>query len=129
MAIVKKTTKKPAVKKAQTGAQLTPTYKNLRMGVQNQRSQGLGYTKTDVKPTKEDSAFYRFGFNRGVRGEKEYPGEPAVQKMGRWEGQNAAKAAKSAPKSKDGSKVSLKAKAVVKKSAPKKIVKSIKNKK
>lgn len=79
------------IKKAQKGEQVTkPTYKNLRMGVNAQNSEGLGYVK-ERKPTKEDSAAYRFGYGRGLKGEKEYPGEPSVQKMGRWEGQNAVK--------------------------------------
>lgn len=86
------------IKKAQAGVkktkQPTPTYKNLRMGVNAQNSEGLGYVK-ERRPTKEDSALYRFGFNRGLKGEKEYPGEPSVQKMGRWEGQNVNKKKKS----------------------------------
>lgn len=81
--------KKTSVKKAQNGV-VKPTYKNLRMGVNAQYSDGTGRIK-ERTPSKEDSALYRFGFNRGLKGEKEYPGEPSVQKMGRWEGQNVNK--------------------------------------
>lgn len=87
MATVKK------MKKAQAGSALKPTYKNLRMGVANKRIESGNRSKDGFGASKEDSAFYRAGFNRGVKGEKEYPGEPPVQKMGRWEGQNAAKKA------------------------------------
>ena len=84
--------------KAQDGKELTPTYKNLRMGVANKRK-SVGQRPNDgYGATKEDSALYRFGYNRGLKGEKEYPGEPEIQKSGRWEGQNAVK--KAAPKKK-----------------------------
>lgn len=82
------------VKKAQKGDKLTPTYKNLRMGVANKRKEEGNFSRGGYGASKEDSAAYRFGFNRGVKGEKEYPGEPPVQKMGRWEGQNAKKSTK-----------------------------------
>lgn len=78
-------TVKKSVKKAADGSKQPPTYKNLKMGVENSRK---GST-----PTKQDSALYRFGYNRGLRGEKEYPNEPPIQKMGRWEGQNVGKTA------------------------------------
>ena len=76
-------TVKKAVKKAANGSKQPPTYKNLKMGVANSRKEST--------PTKQDSALYRFGYNRGLRGEKEYPNEPPIQKMGRWEGQNVGK--------------------------------------
>lgn len=84
MATIKK------VKKAQDGKKVGPTYKNLRMGVANKRSEEGNYPRGGYGASKEDSASYRFGYGRGLRGEKEFPGEGAVQKMGRWEGQNAA---------------------------------------
>lgn len=99
---------KKSIKKAQSGDKLKPTYKNLRMGVANRRMQAGSRPEGGYGASKEDSALYRAGFARGLRGEKEYPGEPPVQKMGRWEGQNAAKASKktAAPKKKmkDGGK-------------------------
>ena len=76
-------TVKKSVKKAADGSKQPPTYKNLKMGVANSRKEST--------PTKQDSALYRFGYNRGLRGEKEYPNEPPIQKMGRWEGQNVGK--------------------------------------
>jgi len=85
------------IKKAQ-GGESVPTYKNLRMGVANKRKVAGQRTNDGYGASKEDSAFYRFGYNRGLKGEKGYPGEPEVQKSGRWEGQNAAK--KAAPKKK-----------------------------
>jgi hypothetical protein len=78
------------IKKAQKGESV-PTYKNLRMGVANARREAGQKTKDGYGASKEDSALYRFGYGRGLKGEKEYPGEPSVQKMGRWEGQNAVK--------------------------------------
>jgi hypothetical protein len=103
------------IKKAQDGENLTPTYKNLRMGVANKRKQQGNFPREGYGASKEDSALYRFGFNRGLKGEKEYPGEPPVQKMGRWEGQNAkkpTKVTKPAPKSKMKSGGSLGMKSV-----------------
>jgi hypothetical protein len=98
------------IKKAQEGTKTpSPTYKNLRMGVANSRAQSKTYPRDGQGATKEDSAFYRFGFNRGLKGQKEYPGEPPVQKMGRWEGQNARK--DSAKKYQAGGVVSKKVKA------------------
>jgi len=82
----------PKIKKAQKGA-ITPTYKNLRMGVRNENYQMTGENR-DIKPTSLDSANYRRGFIRGLQGGKEYPNERNVEKMGRWEGQNAAKTKK-----------------------------------
>lgn len=87
------------VQKAQKGYKLgaaasntlKPTYKNLRMGVANQRMEVGAPGNYGANASKEDSALYRFGFGKGLRGEKEYPGEPPVQKMGRWEGQNVGK--------------------------------------
>lgn len=105
-------TVKKKVKKALNGTQQEPkpTYKNLKIGVSNKRiSQGLP-PKDGLGASKEDSAFYRFGYNRGLKGEKEYPGEPPVQKAGRWEGQNVPK--KSAPKKKMKSGGSLGMKSV-----------------
>jgi hypothetical protein len=95
MATVKKT-----VKKAQDGKKVSgPTYKNLRMGVAAKRTAEGNYPRDGYGASKEDSASYRFGYGRGLKGEKEFPGEGAIQKMGRWEGQNEAKA-KAAPKKK-----------------------------
>lgn len=93
---------KKAVKKAQNGKGIQPTYKNLRMGIANRRMGDKSRPEGGYGATKEDSALYRAGFNRGLKGEKEYPGEPAVQKMGRWEGQNAVKKAAPKKKMKDG---------------------------
>jgi len=84
MAKVKKTIKKAANGKQQ---EPKPTYKNLQMGVNANDSQGLGYTKSGRKPSSQDSALYRFGFNQGLQGKKGYPGEGNVQRMGRWEAQ------------------------------------------
>lgn len=92
--------RKSVVKKAKAGNNVQPkpkpTYKNLRMGVANVRREAGQSTRGGYGASSADSALYRFGFERGLRGEKEYPGEPPVQKMGRWEGQNAKKA--TAPK-------------------------------
>jgi len=74
------TTKKP----------IAPTYKNLKMGVKNEYEQATG-ERRDVKATSADSANYRRGFERGLKGGKEYPGERNIEKMGRWEGQNVGK--------------------------------------
>lgn len=97
------------IKKARDGrkvTQPTPTYKNLRMGVENQRrEQGLP-TRGGYGASRQDSALYRFGYGRGLRGEKEYPGEPPVQKMGRWEGQNVGK--KKPPSKRTGGPVKAK---------------------
>lgn len=92
------------IKKAQSGTkQPTPTYKNLRLGVANKRRE-LGLPDRDgYGASSADSAFYRFGFGRGLRGEKGYPGEPELQKMGRWEGQNVGK--KKPPSKKTGGTV------------------------
>ena len=92
------------IKKAQGGTkQPTPTYKNLRLGVANKRRE-LGLPDRDgYGASSADSAFYRFGFGRGLRGEPGYPGEPELQKMGRWEGQNVNK--KKPPSKKTGGKV------------------------
>jgi hypothetical protein len=117
MATVKKT-----VKKAQNGvkAQSKPkprkpmlNYDRLQQGVDANDSEG-GYGRSGRTPSSADSAFYRAGYSRGIRGGKEYPNEPNVQRMGRWEGQNDAKAikeakAKSASKKKMGGKVTKKA--------------------
>ena len=83
------------IKKAQDGTkQPKPTYKNLRMGVANVRREAGQPTRGGYGASSVDSALYRFGFSRGLKGEKGYPGEPPVQKMGRWEGQNVGKTPK-----------------------------------
>jgi len=87
--------------KAQKGKTVSPTYKNLPMGVKNENYQRTGVSK-DVKPSSSDSARYRGGFEQGMKGKKGIPNEGNIEKMGRWEGQNASKAPK---KSKMGSKV------------------------
>lgn len=74
------------IKKAQKGI----TYKNLKMGVRNEQYQVTGQNK-DVTPTGRDSANYRRGYELGKKGSKGYSGEGQVEKMGRWEGQNAGK--------------------------------------
>jgi hypothetical protein len=80
-----------SVKKAQVGkGPIKPTYKNLKMGVKNEYEQATG-ERRDVKATSADSANYRRGFERGLKGGKEYPGERNIEKMGRWEGQNVGK--------------------------------------
>lgn len=95
------TVKKAMVKKAQDGKKVSgPTYKNLRMGVAAKRKEEGNYPRDGYGASKEDSASYRFGYGRGLKGEKEFPGEGSVQKMGRWEGQNAKKSA--VPKKKNG---------------------------
>ena len=80
--------KKTAVKKMQTGGtakKTGPTYKNLRMGVNNENE------GRETKPTKQDSASYKAGYNLGLRGSAGGDNERPVVKMGRWEGQNANK--------------------------------------
>lgn len=73
-----------------------PTYKNLRMGVNNDnRAAGQMFEK---KPTKADSASYKFGYKLGLAGKGPNPSETNTVKMGRWEGQNVK--SKSAPKKK-----------------------------
>jgi hypothetical protein len=72
------------------------------MGVANQRMADGVDSRGGYGASKEDSASYRFGYGRGLKGEKEFPGEGAVQKMGRWEGQNAKKTAVPKKKMKDG---------------------------
>ena len=89
MATIKK------VKKAQAGKKVTPTYKNLKMGVKNEQYQMSGQNR-DIKPSSKDSARYRGGFEQGLKGMKGMPNEGQVEKMGRWEGQNVK------PKQKSG---------------------------
>ena len=97
---------KKTIKKAKIGTTTsqttkkpnTPTYKNLKMGVVNEYEQATG-ERRDVKATAEDSASYRRGYERGLKGGKEYPYERNIEKMGRWEGQNATKKS-AAPKKK-----------------------------
>ena len=72
------TVKKSALKKAKDGI----TYKNLRMGVNNENE------GRETKPTKQDSASYKAGYNLGKRGSAGGDNERPVVKMGRWEGQN-----------------------------------------
>lgn len=76
--------------KAQKGKTVSPTYKNLPMGVKNENYQRTGVSK-DVKPSSSDSARYRGGFEQGMKGSKGMKNEGQVEKMGRWEGQNAGK--------------------------------------
>jgi len=79
------------VKKMQKGGvakKAGPTYKNLPMGVSLEEEERSGYRKAGMKPTKQDSAAYKQGYDKGKRGEKAYPGESPVGRMGRWEGQN-----------------------------------------
>jgi len=78
------------IKKAQKGKKVSPTYKNLPMGVKNEQYQMTGVSK-DVTPSSKDSARYRGGFEQGLKGKKGAPNEGNVEKMGRWEGQNATK--------------------------------------
>lgn len=66
-----------------------PTYKNLPMGVALEEEERTGYRKPGTKPTKQDSAAYKQGYDKGLRGEKGYSGESPIGRMGRWEGQNA----------------------------------------
>lgn len=82
--------KNGGIKKAQKGKGITPTYKNLPMGVRNEYYQITGENR-DVKPTKGDSVLYKIGFERGLKGGKEHPYERNIEKMGRWEGQNYGK--------------------------------------
>ena len=76
------------IKKAQLGKKVTPTYKNLPMGVANERAQTSGEYRSRVTPTASDSARYRGGFEQGLKGMKGGKGEGQIEKMGRWEGQN-----------------------------------------
>lgn len=82
------------IKKAQNGLKKapTPTYKNLRMGV-NADNKSAGNTY-EQKPTKADSASYRFGYNRGLAGKGPDPSETNTVRGGRWEGQNTKGAKK-----------------------------------
>jgi len=91
------------ISKAQTGKKVTkgPTYKNLPMGVKNERYSVTGENR-DVKPTSQDSARYRSGYEQGLKGKKGAPNEGQVEKMGRWEGQNVNKI----KKGKMGTKIS-----------------------
>jgi hypothetical protein len=112
MATIKKTT----IKKAKDDMQAQPKpkpavtkgpkYVNLQMGKDNESSEGLGYVKAGKQPNKQDSITYAQGYNYGYGGGKEYSGERNMSKMGRWEGQNAAKADRDAkaavPKKKNG---------------------------
>ena len=89
------------IKKAQAGKKVAPTYKNLRMGVANERAQVSGEYRGNVIPTSRDSARYRGGFEQGLKGMKGGKGEGEVEKMGRWEGQNVkpkSKVSSAAPK-------------------------------
>lgn len=87
------------ISKAQVGKKVTksapkgPTYKNLKMGVKNERYQMTGENK-DVIPSAKDSARYKGGYEQGLKGMKGGPNEGQVEKMGRWEGQNAGKKGK-----------------------------------
>jgi hypothetical protein len=77
-----KTTKAVAKPKSQE-----PNYKGLRMGVNNDnRASGQMF---ETKPTKADSASYKFGYKLGLAGKGANPSETNTVKMGRWEGQNA----------------------------------------
>ena len=80
--------KKPKMQSG--GEKPKPTYKNLNMGVRNEQYQMSGQYK-DVTPSALDSANYRRGYERGLKGGKEFPNEGNVEKMGRWEGQNVGK--------------------------------------
>ena len=83
--MVVKTTKVVVKPKATTKSQ-EPTYKNLRMGVNNDnRSMGQ---MLETKPTKSDSASYKFGYKLGLAGKGASPAKTNTVKMGRWEGQN-----------------------------------------
>jgi hypothetical protein len=91
------------IKKMQAGGKTPakkPTYKNLPMGVQLEQEETSGYRKPDTKPTKQDSATYKQGYDRGLKGGKAYPGERPISRMGRWEGQNEKPKPKVAPKKK-----------------------------
>jgi hypothetical protein len=66
-----------------------PNYKGLRMGVNNDnRAAGQMF---ETKPTKADSASYKFGYKLGLAGKGPNPSETNTVKMGRWEGQKAKK--------------------------------------
>lgn len=87
---MRKISKAQAGKKVTKSAPKGPTYKNLNMGVKNERYSMTGESK-DVTPSAKDSARYRSGYEQGLKGMKGAPNEGTVEKMGRWEGQNAAK--------------------------------------
>jgi hypothetical protein len=78
------------IKKGPGPKKPTPTYKNLPMGVKNEQYQMTGVSR-DIKPSTEDSARYRGGFEQGLKGMKGMPNEGQVEKAGRWEGQNVGK--------------------------------------
>ena len=89
-------TTKAVVKPKATPKSQEPTYKGLRMGVNNDnRAGGQMFEK---KPTKADSAAYKFGYKLGLAGKGANPSETNTVKMGRWEGQNVK--SKSTPKKK-----------------------------
>lgn len=133
------TVKKATVKKAQDGMKTKSkprkpmlNYDRLQQGVDANDSEE-GYGRSGRTPSSADSAFYRAGYGRGLRGGKEYPNEPNVQRMGRWEGQNDAKAIKEAKakaasknKMKDGG--ALKPVAASKKKSLGKLPKAVRNK-
>ena len=91
--IMAKIIKKPATKMQKGGKVVKKesgiTYKNLRMGVDADNTSGGG--SSGQKPTKADSASYRFGYQRGLAGKGPDPAETNTVRMGRWEGQNAKK--------------------------------------
>ena len=87
---------KPKPKAKVVAKKSGPTYKNLRMGVNND-NQAAGQM-FEQKPTKADSASYRYGYERGLAGKGPNPYETNTVRMGRWEGQNAKP--KPAPKKK-----------------------------
>lgn len=79
---------KPVVKQKPAPKKGEPTYDRLPLSVSLEEEERTGYRKEGIKPTKQDSAAYKQGYNRGKRGEKAYPGESPVARGGRWEGQN-----------------------------------------
>lgn len=78
---------KSVVKPKATPKKQEPTYIGLRMGVNNDNKAGGQMFET--KPTKADSASYKFGYKLGLAGKGPNPSETNTVKMGRWEGQKA----------------------------------------
>jgi hypothetical protein len=78
-------------------------YSNMKM-MNQMRSQSNGVRQRDMPaPTAQDSAVYRQGFEFGLKNwqnppKKSMQGESHMYRGGRWEGQNAGKAANYKPK-------------------------------
>jgi hypothetical protein len=84
-----------------------PTYDRLPLGMSLEQEERTGYRSEGPRPSKQDSAAYKYGYNLGKRGVKSVPNESPVGRMGRWEGQNEKpKAAVPKKKMKNGGSLS-----------------------